>query len=181
MKAAQAGLLLALLALALRAPAHEGHVHEPAQEVPPQAAESMPPPPDDSPRMALSGTHLELVVLRDGDAGLLIYADDYQSNAPLSGLSLQLRSGAHSVQAAPAGEGLYRVPAGVLPAREALPLQIIARGEHWQEQLDGVLAAETRAAPAASHAPSAWLALLLLPLALLVLRWRLRRRREAHA
>lgn len=169
---------LLLLLLCLRtAFAHEGHDHEAAAAPAPAAELEAPPLPGaaaDAPRLALSGEHLELVALRDA-GGLLVYTDDYSSNAPLSGLRVALRSGTHSLQAAPDGEGRYRIPAGLLPEDQALPLQFIVQAESWSEQLHGVLPAGQAARQPVAHATAAWWWLLLLPLLALLL-WHRKRR-----
>lgn len=127
-------LILSWLAAALApAAAHEGHEH--AQEAATAAQAEVAP---QAPRLALSTPRIELVAVRER-SGLLIYIDDYESNAPLSGLQVELRSGARSLRAAQAGEGLYRIGAGLLDAGETLPLRILVRGDGWQEQLDGVV------------------------------------------
>src|ERR1700757_2453015 len=95
-----------LLILPLAAAAHEGHHHDE----------------DPAPAPVAKPAQVEVVAQRDG-GDVLIYVDDYASNAPLSGLQVVIHQSAGVVQAATAGEGLYRVPADLVDAA-ARELQI---------------------------------------------------------
>jgi hypothetical protein len=151
------------------AAAHEGHHHDtaPAPAAPPL------------PALAADTPQIELVVKRQQDQ-VVFYVDDYASNAPLDGLQLEVHDGSRVLQAAPAGEGVYQVPADLLGAG-AQALQIVVRGRGVEAAVPGELPAAPAAAaslPAASqHRAWPWLAtaaaaVLLLP----VLGRRIRRR-----
>lgn len=163
-------VLFALLAMPLAATAHEGHEHG---ETPTPAAEVA------APRLALHTAHLELVAVRGG-AGLLIYVDDYDSNAPLAGLDLRVQGGDRALLAQADGDGVYRIPAGLLNAG-AQPLRFVVHGDGLDETLQGVLPAAAVAAPAAANdsaGPGPGLAVALAAaIALALAAWRLRRRR----
>lgn len=159
MKRLHAGLLVASLALlaAFAAPAHDGIEHgaEAASEAASEPAvngagsASL-----QAPRIAFSTPQLEVLIVRE-PAALVIYVDDYATNAPLTGLQLSLQSGAELVAATPAADGSYRVPNAQLaqPLTRALPLQLRLRGEGIDETLRGELPAATEAsAEAAAHA-----------------------------
>jgi hypothetical protein len=111
-----------LLALGLPALAHEGHEHgEPAAAIAVTALE---------PRVELRSERVEIVVVR-GTEALLVYADDYVSNAPLEHLAVAVAAAERRVEALPLGEGVYRLPLDLLPVAAALQLQL--RGPDWQE------------------------------------------------
>jgi hypothetical protein len=129
-------LLLVLLCCASGAvPAHEGH-HEAAAE----AAAAAPTASD----TGLDTPQIELVVQREG-ADIVFYLDDYASNAPLQGLQVSVRSGTLTLQAAPSGEGSYRIAGDLIGGDSAQPLQISVHGAGIDAQLQAVLPA----APAA--------------------------------
>lgn len=95
-----------------------------------------------APRLALHDARVELVVAQEGSEWV-ITVDDYASNAPLRGLTVQLQQGTRQVQAAEAADASYRVPTDVLDA--ATPLSINLRGVDWASQLEGRLpVVETR-------------------------------------
>jgi len=111
---------LLLLASAFPAQAHEGHEHGDAAE----AAAAL------EPRVEFHSARIEGVVARGAEA-LLVYADDYASNAPLENLSVAVAVADRRIEAHPLGEGIYRLPLDLLPEEESLQLQL--RGEGWQE------------------------------------------------
>jgi len=136
-------LPLLLLPLALTAQAHEGHEHEEA--VPAAAVTAI--PAADAPRLTLTAPQFELVAVRD-TAALLIYVDDYDSNAPLADLQLQVQSGSRSTQAEALEPGLYRVALAALGLDNkpgTAPLSFIVRSPQWQARVDGVLPAAASA------------------------------------
>ncbi|MDM4771773.1 hypothetical protein [Solimonas sp. SE-A11] len=111
-----------MLALGWSAQAHEGHEHgEPAATASATVLE---------PRVALHSERVEVVVVRGAEA-LLVYADDYSSNAPLEHLAVAVAAADRRVEAQALGEGVYRLPLDLLPPGDALQLQL--RGPHWQE------------------------------------------------
>ncbi|MGQ0621318.1 MAG: hypothetical protein ACT4QA_15565 [Panacagrimonas sp.] len=96
-------------------------------------------------RLALSSSRLELVAVRDGEQ-LVIYIDDYATNAPLDGLSVEVVAGSLKVPAVAAGEGRYLVPAKLFDPSAPRPLSFLIRGSAADgssaavdERLDGVL------------------------------------------
>ncbi len=129
---------LLVLAIAGMQPvqAHEGHDHGDA----PAVAIAQPLPP----RLSLQSPRLEVVVTtqeQNGHGDLLIYADDYASNAPAQGLRVSLRGAGRVVQAMEQEPGLYRVDLSTLVDEQAqhvdIDLSLVgAQGEdHLQGQL----------------------------------------------
>ena len=143
------------LGLATTATAHEGIEHAPTGGEASSAA-------DDAaaraPRMAFSTAEVEVLVVREPTA-LVIYVDDFATNAPLTDLQLSVQSGAQLVAATPAADGSYRVPNDQLAQARAkpLPLHLRLHGKHLDEDLRGELpaAADSADAPVAGHTPSA--------------------------
>lgn len=129
------------------ADAHEGQDHGPegagSGASPPAHPTAVPPLTDDSPRLSLADTHVELVVARDGDV-LRIWADDYATNAPLDDLAVSVASGSLLLRAL-AGDGTYTVPADRLDPSRANPLRILVRGHGWTSELSGDLPPVPRA------------------------------------
>lgn len=163
--------LMAMLMLALcwSAQAHEGHEHgEPAAAATATALE---------PRVALHSERVEVVVVRGAEA-LLVYADDYSSNAPLEHLAVAVAAADRRAEAQALGEGVYRLPLDLLPPGDALQLQL--RGPDWQESF-----ALSLPPPVADESPAQhlarwpWLAAALAVLLALItigfVRWRRRR------
>ena len=139
-------LLLGLACLgAASAQAHEGHHHDDGDETPAVAS----PPPVHA---AADTPQLELVAERRG-ADVVLYLDDYATNAPLDGLQVSLRSGAQLLQAAAAGEGSYRVPADLVGTGEQA-LEIEVHGKGLDARLQTTLPATSIAAPAAAGSPT---------------------------
>lgn len=128
-------LALALLA-ASAVQAHEGINHAEA-EAPAHAPASA-----QAPRIAFTTPQVEVLVVREPKA-LVIYVDDYASNAPRTGLQLSLQSGNQLVAASAAADGSYRVPTDALgaDADAALPLHLRLRGDGLDETLRGELPA----------------------------------------
>jgi hypothetical protein len=163
------------LLLAGAAAAHEGHDHgaAPAPEV---AA-----PDATAPRLALHSARVELVAVRDA-RDLLVYIDDYETNAPLAGLRVQLRAGSRLLSAQPVEAGTYRIVADALDAAVPQPAVFLLHSDAWSEQLEGVLPPAQPVAPA-GPADSSELALAVagfVALALLAAGFRLRRLRRTH-
>ncbi|HEY0914302.1 MAG TPA: hypothetical protein VGE22_05475 [Solimonas sp.] len=160
-------MLVLMMALALPAQAHEGHEHGRPAEAVAKVLE---------PRVALHSERVEVVVVRDAEA-LLIYADDYASNAPLEHLAVAVAAADRRVEAQALGEGVYRLPLDLLPAGDALQLQL--RGQDWQESF-----ALSLPPPAADETPAGhsfawpWLAAALAVLLALVGVGFVRRRRR---
>jgi hypothetical protein len=166
----------AMLLLSCAAAAHEGHHDHDADEAPAPVAAAP------SPALAADTPQLELVVKRQQN-DLLLYLDDYASDAPLDGLQVEVHSGSRVLQAAAAGEGLYRLPADLLDGAAGATLQIVVHGHG----LDASVPGELPPAPAQPHTASVPHGLSLPPwswvtaaavalLALLLFRFRLRRR-----
>lgn len=165
--------LLAILLLVLQgaAMAHEGHHHDEPEPRPAAGAQAAPAAP----------LRIEAVAQREG-GDIVLYLDDYASNAPLDGLQVAVRSGTVTVQAAGA-EGRYRVPADVLAAQAGQPLALSVHGAGVDAEIAVELPA---AAPPAALAPQVSqrlprLASAALILLVLLAAWLLRRRRGADA
>ena len=162
-------MVLLMLALLGSAQAHEGHEHgEPSSAVTATALE---------PRVALHSERVEVVAVRGAEA-LLVYADDYASNAPLEHLAVAIAAADRRVEAQALGEGVYRLPLDLLPAGDSLQLQL--HGPEWQESFALSLPPPAADAISAEH-PNRWpwlavaLAMLLFLVTLGLLRWRRRR------
>lgn len=169
-------LALALLAGLSAARAHEGHEHAATAA----STERPAAPGSAAPRVELSNPRVELVAVRDAGA-VLIYLDDYDSNAPLAGLHVQVQDGGRSLQAKEVDDGLYRLAPGLLD-EHAHTLTIRIHGPGWDEQLEGRLPAAAVAAPAPPAPPkpmqfSAYAAAALIGLVAVVIAKRRRRPR----
>ncbi len=153
--------------------AHEGH-----HEAEPEAAAPVAVP---APHTALDTPQIELVAQREGE-DIVLYLDDYASNAPLSGLQVGVRSGTLTLQAAANGEGTYRIAGDLIDARTEQALDISVHGAGLDAQLHAVLPSAA-VADHAEHAESAWhdarwiVAAVPAALILLGVGWLLRRRR----
>lgn len=159
--------------------AHEGH-----HEAEPEAAAPLAVP---APHTALDTPQIELVAQREG-ADIVLYLDDYASNAPLSGLQVSVRSGTLTLQAAANGEGAYRIAGDLIDAHSEQALDISVHGAGLDEQLHTVLPpAAADHAEHTGHAESAWydggwiVAAVPAVLILLGVGWLLRRRRGGRA
>jgi cobalt-zinc-cadmium efflux system membrane fusion protein len=130
-------LALMTLLLALSAQAHEGHEHGDQALA---AATAL------DPRVELHSDRSEVVVVR-GTEALLVYADDYDSNAPLEHLAVAIIAGDRRVEAQPLGEGVYRLPLDLLPRTQALQLQLRGEGLHEHFALKLPPAPEATAEP----------------------------------
>jgi len=157
--------------------AHEGH-----HEAEPEAAVAAAVP---APRAALDTPQIELVVQREG-SDIVLYLDDYTTNAPLDALQVSLRSGSLTLQAAASGEGAYRIAGDLIDARSEQPLDILVHGAGLDARLQAVLPPAAEAQPAGEAAP-AWhdewwiAAAVLAALTLLGAVWLLRRRRAGRS
>lgn len=166
-----------LCCLPAAALAHEGH-----HEAEPETAAPLAAP---APHTALDTAQIELVAQREG-ADIVLYLDDYASNAPLNGLQVSVRSGTLTLQAAANGEGAYRIAGDLIDAHTEQALDISVHGAGIDAQLHTVL---PPAVPAdhAEHAASAghdgrWIvAAVPAVLTLFGLGWLLRRRRGGRA
>ena len=168
--------LLACTMLALPAFAHEGHDHGDAPVAQQQALAT---------RLTHVSARLEVVALLQG-ADLLVYADDYASNAPVSGLRVDVRSAGRLVQALEIEPGLYRANLQIDTQAREVPLDLSLSGEGVSERFGGELpidatAADTSATGSSSDSGAgavliagAGIAALLLVIAGV---WRLRKRR----
>ena len=157
--------------------AHEGHHEAEPDAAAPAAAPAS--------HAALDTPQIELVAQREG-ADIVLYLDDYASNAPLSGLQLSVRSGTLTLQAAASGEGVYRIAGDLIDAGTEQALDISVHGHGIDAQLRAVLppAAQTdHAGPAESAGyGKRWIVAAVLTLLLLLgAGWLLRRRRSARA
>ncbi|MDB5986200.1 MAG: hypothetical protein JWR16_1253 [Nevskia sp.] len=162
--------------------AHEGHDHgadhdddAPTAAAPPAAGTTTTTGPGAPPQV-------ELVVTRER-SDWLIYIDDYASNAPIDGLQVQLRNGNQLLQAAAAGDGIYRLPADLLDAHGETPVTFLLRGKNLDLQLQSVLPDVAPTSAGAEHAIRNWNALSVASIAAVLvavlagLSWRRRRAR----
>ena len=165
-------LVLSLCCAAGAVSAHEGH-----HEAEPEAAAVPAAPP--APRATLDTPQVELVVQREG-GDIVLYLDDYATNAPLNGLLLSVRSGTLTLQAAQSGEGAYRIAGDLIDGRGEQPLEISLHGGGIDAQLQAVLPAAVQPGgePEASPHNAWWLAAVPAALILLGGGWLLRRRHE---
>ena len=166
-------LVLSLCCAAGAVSAHEGH-----HEAEPEAAAVPAAPP--APRATLDTPQVELVVQREG-GDIVLYLDDYATNAPLNGLQLSVRSGTLTLQAAQSGEGVYRIAGDLIDGRGEQPLEISVHGAGIDAQLQAVLpaaAVQPGGAPEAAPHNAWWLAAAPAALILLGGGWLLRRRHE---
>ncbi|AXQ31292.1 hypothetical protein D0B54_22555 [Solimonas sp. K1W22B-7] len=157
-------LAMSLLGFALAAAAHDGHEQG---DPPASAAAAL------DPRVELHSSRTELVVVRTADA-LLVYADDYVTNAPLEGLQVAVTTAGRRVEAEALGDGVYRLPLDLLQG--ATPLQLQLHGAAGAESFP--LTLPPAPPPPAAVAPAwiAWAAAASAALVLLGL-WFARRRR----
>ena len=119
----------ALFCIAPLAAAHE------ADEQPAAAA----PIPTAVPHLEIEQPPLEFVARRE-DHDLVLYIDDYASNAPLKGLSVEVRAGNAVLQAAESADGTYRIPADLV-GDTAQNLAIGIHGAGIDVELAGTLPA----------------------------------------
>lgn len=126
------GLMLALL-VAAGARAHDGLEHE-------RAGALAAVPSARAPRIAFSTAQVEVLVVREPTA-LVIYVDDFATNAPRTGLQLSLQTGDQFVTALAAADGSYRVPVETLGTAAAAPLPVDLRlhGDDLDARLHGEL------------------------------------------
>lgn len=157
--------------------AHEGHRGA--------APEAVAPTVTPAPRAALDTPQLELVVQREG-TDLVLYLDDYDTNAPLNGLQVSVRSGTLTVQAAASGEGVYRIASDLLDGLEGQPLDIAVHGPgidaRLQAPLPAVIAPDHVAHAEPARRDQVWIiAAAAAVLLVLAIGWLLWRRRNARA
>lgn len=160
-------LLLILLIAGTATPevyAHEGHDHaaEEAAASTARIAGTGTGTGAEAPRLALQSTTIELVAVREASA-LVIYVDDYASNAPVDGLTVRVQLGSQVWLAQPLAKGVYTVgdlidAAEVGAANGAV--RFLLQGPGLDEQLEGPLPAATAqpvgaglAQPASQAAP----------------------------
>lgn len=92
-------------------------------------------------RVTLQSENLELVLAHEAQ-DLVIYADDFASNAPLKGLRLIVRFGNQLLRAADDGNGVYRIPAEQLDFTQPQAFDLTVQGAGDDQQLHGTLPAE---------------------------------------
>jgi len=129
MRGLRAAGVIALALLASPVLAHEGRRHDDDAEAEASASKAaatavaVPPPP----AVAASTPKLELVLKRDAQR-VLIYLDDFATNAPLAGLTVSVRANGHDVGAEAIEPGTYSVPLDLLPPEDAAPITVRVRG-----------------------------------------------------
>ena len=156
--------------------AHEGHHEDQPEAVAPAVAPA--------PRATLDTPRIELVAQRE-DGDIVLYLDDYATNAPLDGLQVSVRSGSLTLQAAAGGEGAYHIAGDLIDARVEQPLDISVHGAGLDAQLQAVLPPAAEAVPAEQATLAQhdvwWIAATVLAAAcLLGAAWLLWRRREGR-
>jgi len=124
------------------------------------------------------------VAQREG-GDIVLYLDDYASNAPLNGLQVSVRSGTLTLQAAASGEGSYRIPGDLIDAQAQPTLAIAVHGAGIDAQLQAEVPPAEHAAQVGTAAvdPPRPLWIIAIALAALVAAaagWRLRRRRNGR-
>lgn len=139
---------LTLILLTAPALAHEGHEHGPPPPTPTMQVLA--------PRTGAESADFELVaVLEDGR--LLVYLDDFATNAPIEDATLELESGPFQTKARHLGQGVYEVPPGPLaePGRHALlfTVQTPSAADLLPASLE---VPETGEAASAGHTTVAW-------------------------
>lgn len=129
--------------------AHDGVEHEHEHADAPAAAA----PSALAPRIAFATAQVEVVVVREAKT-LLIYVDDYASNAPRRDLQLSLQLDDQLVAATPTADGSYRLATDTLgrPAEVPLPVHLHVHGAALDEDLRGELPALAGAADAEASA-----------------------------
>lgn len=154
--------------------AHEGHDHGAEPAVQQQAL---------APRLTHASARLEVVALLQGH-DLLVYADDYASNAPASGLRVDVRSAGRLVRALETEPGLYRAALQIESQARDVQLDLSLSGEGIAERFAGSLpiavsedAAQSSASPNIALIAGGTIAALLLAIA--GAGWLLRKRRAA--
>ena len=169
-----------LLCLFGAAAAHEGEHDE--DEAPAPAGPAAPPAASPMPSLDADTPQLELVVKRQ-DGEVLLYIDDYATDAPLDGLQVAVRSGNRALQAAAAGQGVYRLPADLLDPAAGTALRIEVHGHGIEANVQGELppapAQPVKQAASSLPHPPVWAwgtAAAVALLSLLLFRLRLRRR-----
>ncbi len=124
----------------------------------------------------------EVVAAREhGD--IVVYVDDYASNAPVDGLRLQLRIGTQLLQAGASGNGIYRVPGDLVPAHVDGEITVLLQGPAGDLQIRTELPDESAVAAAAPVSPLGGIRIaiaLVLIAVVLLLGWRVSRRRAAR-
>ncbi|MDZ4078840.1 MULTISPECIES: hypothetical protein [Hydrocarboniphaga] len=101
-----------------------------------------------APRLTHASARLEVVALLHGH-DLLIYADDYASNAPVPGLRVDVRTSGRLIQALETEPGLYRASLQIEPQEAEVQLEVSLSGEGIAEHFGGRLAVDERAGEAA--------------------------------
>lgn len=149
MRRLRAAGVIALALLASPANAHEGHRHDDDAEAHADsradehsgaergaAADKVVPA---APAVAASTPKLELVLKRDAQR-LLIYLDDFATNAPLAGLAVSVRANGRDLGAESIEPGTYSVPLDLLPPEDAAPITVRVRGAAGAARLDESIA-----------------------------------------
>ncbi len=163
-------LAIAGLVTTLTIHAHDGHDHAAIAAAHDTAIEL--------PRLSFASERLELVAVAHDDR-LEVYVDDYNSNAPLNGLTLRLRTPTGTIALQEREPGLYVAPL----SRDTAPLAIAldVGGDDWHERYQGELPGirHTQIEPPSREPTLAWLWLLAVGGAIVVLRaWSWRRARR---
>jgi len=164
--------------------AHEGHDHtsDHDEDARPIAAPA--------PIGTVSTPQVEMVVARERK-DIVIYIDDYASNAPIDGLQVKIRSGSQLLQASASGDGIYRVPADLLEKSDSSDKSgesqatFLIYGKNLDLNLQSSIPAEppvSATQPAASHETIELLAVLAGVLLIAAAGWlKIRRRYQRPA
>ena len=149
MRRLRAAGVIALALLVSPANAHEGHRHDDDADAEP-ASTNVPAEVPSATAVAASTPKLELVLKRDAQR-LLIYLDDFATNAPLAGLAVSVQSNGRDLGAEAIEPGTYSVPLDLLPPEAAAPITVRVRGAAGAARLDESIAT-TMPLPAADEA-----------------------------
>jgi len=109
--------------------AHEGHDDAPAARAPTTGL---------APRVAAASPDIELLAESRHDT-LLIYLDQFATNEPLSGATIEIEEGPNRGTAAALGEGLYQVSAPWLARPGQHPLVFTVHAKDLDDLLNGTL------------------------------------------
>lgn len=144
--ALRAALAAALLAIAIPAPAHEGHDEAPAAAAPAR------------PRLAIHSDLYEVVAVREARDRLRLWLDRFDGNEPVRDARVEVTIGEAAVPAEPEPDGTFAVVSPLL-ARTGVPLElvvVIAAGPLGDDLLAGLLPALPAPDPHAGPFEDPW-------------------------
>lgn len=92
---------------------------------------------------------VEIVAVREG-SDLLLYVDDYASNAPVAGLQVDLQAGGRSLRAAATADGRYRLPADLVDEAATSSTRVTLSGKGIELSMPIEIPPATASAPVVS-------------------------------